>query len=249
MDSILQLAAYIKAAKRIAFFSGAGISTESNLPDFRSRNGLWTNNQSFEKLVSLSYFERHPVDFWKAYKDIFAMKLLNQYEPNRGHLFITELQNSGRDVTVITQNIDGLHEKAGTHKVYEVHGTLKTATCPKCGTKYDLEYINTHETPRCQTKSSNDTRCHTILKPDVVLFGDSVHHFNESVEAAYESDLFIVMGSSLEVGPINSIPQLISGTAIPMVLINKEHTVYDHLFDLCLYAGIGETVEQVKRAL
>ncbi|MBM7693044.1 NAD-dependent deacetylase [Peribacillus deserti] len=242
MDSIME-------AKKITVFSGAGISTESNLPDFRSRNGLWTNNKSFESLISLSFFRRNPIGFWKAYKEIFAMKLLNQYEPNRGHLFITDLQNKGKDVTVITQNIDGLHGKAGTKKVFEVHGTLKTAECPKCGTTYDLDYINEHETPRCTAVLKNNKLCHFILKPDVVLFGDSIHYFNDSIEAAYQSDLFMVMGSSLEVGPINSIPQLISATEIPMVLINKEHTKYDHLFDLCIYAGIGQTVEQVKKAL
>ena len=249
MNQISALVNYIKNANKIVFLTGAGISTESNIPDFRSSNGLWTNNQSFENLISKSYFERNPKDFWRAYKEVFRVKLLGNYEPNRGHLFITELQDRGKDVVVITQNVDGLHEKAGTKNIIEVHGTLKTATCPKCKRKYDLDYINQHDVPRCQKTNRKGNVCNFILKPDVVLFGDRVQHFNEALNAAYDSDLFIVMGTSLEVGPINLIPQYIHRTNIPMVLINKEKTEFDHLFDLCIHAGIGDTVEQIKKGL
>lgn len=245
MEEIKKLEELIKNAKKITFLTGAGMSTESNIPDFRSSNGLWKNNQSFESLISKSYFNYKPKDFWKSYKEIFAIKLLQKYEPNSGHYFISGLQDKNKEITVVTQNIDGLHTKSGTKDVLEVHGTLKTATCPKCETKYDIDFINTNDIPRCEKPNSKGTVCNFILKPDVVLYGDPVKLFNEALKVAYNSDLFIVMGSSLEVGPINTIPQYLARTNIPMVLINKEKTKQDHLFDVCIYNGIGETVKQL----
>ena len=246
IDGLVQL---IKNAKSISFLTGAGASTESGVPDFRSSNGLWKNNQSYESLISRSFFEKNPNEFWKYYKEIFAIKLLRNYEPNSGHYFISELQDMNKEITVITQNIDGLYKRANVKNVIEVHGTLETATCLECKIKYDLSYINQNETPRCNRVISEGKICDLILKPDVVLYGDSVDQFNEALNVAYNSDLFIVMGSSLEVGPINTIPQYIARTNIPMVLINKEKTKYDHLFDVCIYSGIGETVKQVKKLL
>ncbi|MGF7535788.1 NAD-dependent protein deacylase [Bacillus mexicanus] len=244
---IKKLKELIDKAKKIVFLTGAGASTESNIPDFRGSGGLWKNNQSFASLISKSYFNRNPKDFWKSYKEIFSIKLLQQYEPNSGHYFITQLQNSGKDITVITQNIDGLHTKAGTKDVFEVHGTLQTATCPKCKTVYDIDYIRENEIPRCNKVNAKESKCEFILKPDVVLYGDQIKSFNQALGAAYDSDLFIVMGSSLEVGPINTIPKYIGDTNIPTVLINKEKTDLDDYFDLCIYDKIGNVVKELKK--
>lgn len=249
MREINQLAQLIKQSKRITFMTGAGISADSNIPTFRDTNGLWTNNEDLESLISKSYFNYKPKEFWKVYKDIFQIKLMNNYEPNQGHLFITDLQEDEKDITVITQNIDGLHQRSGTGKVFEIHGTLQTATCPKCNASYDLDFINDNDIPRCNKTNSKGTDCNFILKPDVVLFGDQIHHYNEALEAAYESDLFIVMGTSLEVGPVNQIPQYINRTNIPMVLINKEKTKLDYLFDLCIYAGISDVAKAISNGL
>lgn len=246
MEDIAKLEELIKNAKKITFLTGAGMSTESNIPDFRSSDGLWKNNQSFESLISKSYFDHKPKDFWKSYKEIFAIKLLQNYEPNSGHYFISDLQEKNKEITVVTQNIDGLHSRSGTKDVIEVHGTLETATCPKCKTKYDIDFINEKEIPRCEKTNAKGTVCNFILKPDVVLYGDPVNLFNDALKVAYNSELFIVMGSSLEVGPINTIPQYIARTNIPMVLINKEKTKLDHLFDICIYKGIGETVTKIQ---
>lgn len=140
MREINQLAQLIKQSKRITFMTGAGISADSNIPTFRDTNGLWTNNEDLESLISKSYFNYKPKEFWKVYKDIFQIKLMNNYEPNQGHLFITDLQEDEKDITVITQNIDGLHQRSGTGKVFEIHGTLQTATCPKCNASYDYDF-------------------------------------------------------------------------------------------------------------
>ncbi|WP_409291893.1 NAD-dependent protein deacylase [Peribacillus sp. SCS-37] len=241
MNDIEKLTELIRQAESITFLTGAGISTESNLPDFRSSKGLWTNNQSFESLISRSYYKNNPAGFWKNYKEIFAMKLLDSYEPNRGHEFITFLQDMGKNVVVITQNIDGLHEKSGTSRILEVHGTLKTASCLSCSAKYDLNYINEQAVPRCSI-------CGTILKPDVVLFGDPIHHWDQAAVAAETADLFLVMGSSLEVGPVNFLPAIAHTAGIPMAIINKERTQSDDLFDIKIHAGIGETVQQIREA-
>lgn len=249
MNEIPNIANLIKVAKKITFLTGAGMSTESGISDWRSTNGIWTNNQGLEDIISREYFEDEPESFWKYYKEIFKTKLLNNYLPNSGHHFITELQNAGKDVAVITQNIDGLHSIAETKSVFEVHGTLQTATCPKCQEKYDLNYINNNKLPLCKHKDVNGNVCNTVLKPDVVLFGDEVKLFNNALDVAYEADLFITLGSSLEVSPINSIPRYIARTDIPTVLINKTATQMDYLFDYCIYSTIGETVNQLKEYL
>jgi NAD-dependent deacetylase len=238
-ETIRKLEILMNEAKRICFFTGAGMSTESGIPDFRSSSGLWAKNQSFVDVVSRSYFEKHPIEFWQAFKEIFRVKLMQQYEPNQGHVFIAELEKKGKTVHIITQNIDGLHQRAGSTNVYEIHGTIRTATCHTCKKKYHLSYINAHDVPKCEN-------CHTILKPDVVLFGDAIHYFEEALDAAYQSDLFLVLGSSLEVTPINQIPIIIATeTNIPTVIINKDRTRFDHLFDVCIHAKIGEVLQQL----
>lgn len=245
--AIAQLQQWINQAKTITFFTGAGISTESGIPDFRSQNGLYKQNMSFVDVVSRPFFERRPKEFWPLFKEIFRIKMLHQYKPNLGHEFIAAMERSGKKTYVITQNIDGLHQDAGSSCVYEIHGTIKSARCPKCQVSYDLAYLNEHELPRCRTITRNGKGCHFILKPNVVLFGDSIHHFDEASEAAINSDLFIVMGSSLEVAPINQIPLFVhnQGT-IPMVIINRNATHFDHLFDLVISDSIGHTVSKLQ---
>lgn len=148
------------------------ISTESGIPNFRSSGGFWKEGENREYYISKCYFERNPKDFWKKYKDIFELKLMGNYKPNTGHLFIKELEEKGKNITVLTQNVDGLHQKAGNQHVIELHGTLQSATCPKCKTKYDITFINQHEIPRCTKENAKGKKCDFILKPDVVLFSD-----------------------------------------------------------------------------
>lgn len=233
------LAGLLLNARRIVAMTGAGMSTESGIPDFRSYNGLWTRDRSLADVVSIDYFERDPVAFWAAFKDIFRIKLAADYQPNSGHLFLAWLEAQGRDVTVVTQNIDGLHSRAGSSKVIEVHGTLHRHVCPSCGTVHDLAWVHSHELPECR-------QCGDVLKPDVVLYGEAVHRFDEAHRAALAADLFIVMGSSLEVGPVNRLPLEAARAGIPTAIVNLDPTSFDAIFDVQLRARIGDTVTVLR---
>ncbi|MFY4774173.1 NAD-dependent protein deacylase [Metabacillus sp. RGM 3146] len=232
----------IGEAKVISVLTGAGISTESGIPDFRSTRGLWTEDVSRMDVISKSYFEAEPEQFWKYFKDIFQTKLSDQYEPNSGHYFLKELEDEKKDVRVFTQNVDGLHDKAGSSKVYELHGTIRYATCPECSRRHGLDYINVNELPQCIS-------CQTILKPDVVLFGDMVKHINELYNSVNESDLLLVIGTSLEVFPVSQVPRDFSRKpGLTKVLINKDPTIMDPFFDLVLPIKAGEAAEALRNS-
>jgi NAD-dependent deacetylase len=239
-EKILTLKAWIDEASTITFFTGAGMSTESGIPDFRSTGGFYDGDENREYYISNYYYQKHPKDFWKRYKEIFELKLMGGYLPNSGHSFIKDLEDFGKKVFVLTQNVDGLHTKAGSFDVTELHGTIQSATCPKCKTSFDLEFINQHDIPRCP----NDQ---FILKPDVVLFGDEVKSFDSALNKAYAADLFIVMGTSLEVYPVNQIPLYISRSeGIKRVIINKESTKMDDKFHLVFHEKIGDVIKEIK---
>jgi NAD-dependent deacetylase len=201
MDAIKQLAERITQAETITVLTGAGMSTESGIPDFRSQNGIYEQEEQVEYFLSEYYFAKHPVDFWHRFKRIFSLKLMGTFSPNSGHIFLRELEEMGKRVTILTQNIDGLHTKAGSTNVIDLHGTLQTATCPACGEQYDLAFINSQEVPTCQKNA-----CREQLKPDVVLFGGIVPRIDEAFAIAAESDVLLAMGTSLEVTPVNRIP-------------------------------------------
>lgn len=248
VDVIKELAQRIARADVIAVLTGAGMSTESGIPDFRSENGIYAQEENVEYYLSEYYFEKDPVDFWRRFKRMFSLKLMGNFAPNDGHRFLRQLEEMGKKVTILTQNIDGLHKKAGSTNVIELHGTLQTATCPECGEKHDLAFINRHDVPRCERKAANGNKCNEILKPDVVLFGGLVPRIEEAFAAAAESDLLIAMGTSLEVAPVNQIPFYVA-TQSPVtykVIINKTPTRMDDVFDLVIHGGIGETVAKVR---
>lgn len=240
---IEQFAAALKKAKTVTFITGAGMSTESGIPDFRSSNGVYKNGGNLEKLLSKGSFERKPKEFWKVYKDIFNIKLAGNYLPNAGHNFLVDLERMDKKVTIVTQNVDSLHSKAGSTTVHEVHGNIQTAFCPKCKLVYDLEHIDSQPIPRC-------TKDNFILKPSVVLFGDDVKEYNESLAAVLSCDMLIALGSSLEVRPISGFPLLAGRNPyqskdFTMAIINYEETSKDSLFDIVIHAGIGETLDKV----
>jgi NAD-dependent deacetylase len=248
MEKIKELAHIIKNAKNTTIFTGAGMSTESGIPDFRSDNGIYTQEENVEHYISEYYFEKNPKDFWGKFKRIFSLKLMGNFEPNKGHLFLKELEEMGKNVTILTQNIDGLHHKAGNSEIIELHGTLQTATCPKCKAKYNLNFINEHEIPRCNNINKKGEVCNFILKPNVVLFGGMVQRFDEALNKAHQSDLFIAMGTSLEVYPVNQIPvYLDSAPNIKKAIINKSPTKKDYLFDIVIHEGIGDAVTKIKQ--
>jgi NAD-dependent deacetylase len=292
MDKIQKLANLIKDAEKITILSGAGISTESGIPDFRSTQGaFWLENKDRVALMSARYRDQNPEKFWPIFKEIFQIKLAQNFSPNYGHLFLKELEDMGKEVHVFTQNVDGLHSEAGSTNVYEVHGTIKKATCYNCGDSYDLDYINSMEVPQCNSNhvrknvcnewiavdaDAKEVTCHKCgtkhdldnvtsvrckgiwervspcthyLDPDVVLFGDPIKYYNEGSKHSKNCDLFIVLGSSLQVGPINDLPFKASDGRAEMIIINRDPTDYDKLFDLIIHDSIGETFKKVKELL
>jgi len=249
-ESIEKLAQYIKEAKTITVFTGAGMSTESGIPDFRSATGIWEEDGKREYYISKSYYQGYPKDFWIKFKDIFSLKMMGRFQPNSGHLFLKELEEMGKNVHILTQNIDGLHEKAGSTDILNLHGTLQTATCPKCKRSYNLTYVNDAIVPRCKKSNAKGKICDFILKPDVVLYGDAVNGYEQALEKAYDADLFLTLGSSLKVYPVNQLPMMLSrAPGIKKVIINKESTRMDRYFDMTIHQSIGETIKAVKTYL
>ncbi|MBM7553009.1 NAD-dependent protein deacylase [Thalassobacillus pellis] len=245
MESIEQIARAVLKADSIAVLTGAGVSTASGIPDFRSSEGLWTEDHSREYYMSSNYFYHDPEDFWKKYKAIFRLKLLKNYQPNAVHSFFRELEDKGKDMAVITQNVDGLHTLAGSSRVLEYHGTLNTATCTSCGNSYDLDYVMGHEIPHCSKHG-----CGGILKPDVVLFGDMISAHDEAEAIIDRADLLLVMGTSLFVTPFNLLPEYACyQKGVESVLINGEPTVKDYLFDHVIHDDLAKTVKKIKKAI
>jgi NAD-dependent deacetylase len=243
MEEYKELAEQLARAKTIAVLTGAGMSTESGIPDFRGQNGIYAQEDNVEYYLSEHYFTSHPVDFWHRFKRMFSLKMMGTFLPNKGHIFLQALEAAGKKVTILTQNIDGLHTKAGSTNVIELHGTLQTATCSICSQKYDLPFINSQDVPVCQQKG-----CGEILKPDVVLFGGIVPRIDEAFAAAAESDVLLTMGTSLEVTPVNHIPFYVTSESprTYKAIINKTATRMDHLFDLVIHHSIGDTVSQLR---
>ncbi|MBR0621122.1 NAD-dependent protein deacylase [Bacillus sp. LNXM12-2] len=231
-------------ASHIMVLSGAGMSTESGIPDFRSTGGLWTEDTARMEAMSRSYFLSHPQQFWPKFKELFQMKMSGEYEPNSGHTFLASLEKQGKHVDIFTQNIDGLHKKAGSQHVYELHGSIQTATCPSCHATYELPYLLQEEVPVCLKVSSDGRTCGRVLKTDVVLFGDRVKHFDQVEKSLQRADLLLVMGTSLEVAPARYIPEdAAQNPSIFKVMMNLSETEYDPLFDLVFHERIGDLVK------
>lgn len=211
-DKINKLKDIINNSKKIVFFGGAGVSTESGIPDFRSKDGLYNMKYDYppELILSHSFFYDDTEEFYKFYKD--KMNSLN-YKPNVTHYYLSELEKEGKLLGVITQNIDGLHSKAGSKKVLELHGSIMDNYCIKCHKYYDANYVfNSSGIPRCT--------CGGTIKPDVVLYNEPLPEdvWEEAITAANKSDLMIVLGTSLRVYPAAYLVDYFHGN---LVLINR----------------------------
>ncbi|MDQ0207774.1 NAD-dependent protein deacylase [Alkalicoccobacillus murimartini] len=245
MKSLIQLTEMIESASTITVLTGAGVSTASGIPDFRSANGLWSEDRSREYYMSNRYFSEDPVDFWKKYKEIFRIKLLKDFEPNPVHYFLRDLEKLEKRIYVITQNVDGLHKAAFSSDIIEYHGSLDTATCPSCGTSMTLERILAEETPRCFRDE-----CRVIVRPDVVLFGDPITKHGQAEVCVQSSELLLTMGTSLQVSPFNLLPEYaVYDVHIPTAIINREETVMDSLFDCKVFGDLSETVQLLNHKL
>ena len=240
MSKISQLQEIIDTSDNIVFFGGAGVSTESGIPDFRSESGIFKSLEKYgytpEYLVSHSYYLDHTEEFYEYYKENLVF---NDAEPNPAHLKLAELEKIGKLKAVITQNIDGLHQKAGSSNVLELHGSIHRNYCQICNKEYDLDYIlNSNGIPRCE--------CGGIIKPDVVLYEEPLNNFvlNSAVNYISNADTLIIGGTSLVVYPAAGLINYFNGSKL--VLINKSETPYDDLASLVINEAIGETLTQIK---
>ena len=235
-NQIAALQEMIDKSRRIVFFGGAGVSTESGIPDFRSVDGLYHQKYAYppETILSHTFYEKHPEEFFRFYRD----KLLKlDAQPNAAHKKLAELERAGKLTAVVTQNIDGLHQKAGSRTVYELHGSVLRNYCEKCGKFYDAEFmLHSEGVPRCT--------CGGRIKPDVVLYeeGLDMDTVRGAVNAISEADMLIVGGTSLVVYPAAGLIQYYEGSRL--VVINK--TDLSAMADLTILGAIGEVLSQIK---
>jgi len=238
---IQKLQDIISNSEKIVFFGGAGVSTESGIPDFRSVDGLYNQKYDYppETILSHSFFLRSPEEFYRFYRD---KMLCLDAEPNNAHLKLAEMENAGILTAVVTQNIDGLHQKAGSHTIYELHGSVHRNYCMKCRKFYDAQYIkNSTGIPRCD--------CGGIIKPDVILYQEGLDQniLNNSVNAISDADTLIIGGTSLNVYPAAGLIQYFRGKNL--VIINKSPTSADRKASLHLNGNIGEIFSQIRIGL
>ncbi|RYL92123.1 NAD-dependent deacylase [Sporolactobacillus sp. THM7-4] len=213
---------------KLVVLTGAGVSVPSGIPPFRGPDGLY-NNADVVHFLSIGYFHRDPEAFWNFYRSLFDADLLLSAVPNEVHKWLKRLEKD-RQVTIITQNIDGLHIKAGSSHVIEMHGSFSRAVCPKCGTVYQTEAI-LHEPLPCCTSQTGSGQCRAVLKPDIVLFGEAVHDYEEAEQAARNADRLIVLGSSLTVTPASLLPVHAKMAGVPTVLVNNRPAEHMNTID------------------
>ncbi|MBQ2658350.1 MAG: NAD-dependent protein deacylase [Erysipelotrichaceae bacterium] len=226
----------IDQAEKIVFFSGAGMSTASGIPDFRSSTGLYKNIYRAEEMLSHTFFKHYPEDFYDFYK---AKMLYPDAKPNYAHEFIAKLQDY-KDVSVVTQNIDGLHQAAGSKKVYELHGSVLRNYCTHCHKFFDLSYIVESEgVPKCDA-------CGAIIKPDVVLYEESLDEnvINGALRVISQADLMVVCGTSLVVYPAAGFIRYFSGDNL--AIINRDATSYDSNCDIVIHDDLVKTFKELK---
>lgn len=233
MDKIEVLKKIINESHNIVFFGGAGVSTESNIPDFRSTEGLYSQQYDYppETMLSHTFFLNHPEEFFRFHKN---KMIFTDAQPNKAHLKLAELEKQGKLKAVITQNIDGLHQKAGSENVLELHGSVHRNYCMGCGKEYSLDYvIKSQGVPRCEV-------CNGIVRPDVVLYEEPLDNrvLNESINYIREAETLIVGGTSLVVYPAAGLIDYYLRDKL--ILINKTATPMDGKADLVITGSIGE---------
>ncbi len=238
MNALETLKTWVDEARAIVFFGGAGVSTESGIPDFRSVDGLYHQKFDYppEEILSHSFFVRNPEYFYRFYRE----KMLPlDAKPNPAHETLARWEREGKLLAVVTQNIDGLHQKAGSRKVYELHGSVHRNYCTKCGKAFGPEYIRDHAPlPLCD-------KCGGLIKPDVVLYEESLDEkcITGAVDAISRADLLIVGGTSLTVYPAAGLIRYYRGNRL--ALINRDATSYDDEANLVLRDPIGQVFAQL----
>lgn len=226
----------VLASNKVVFFGGAGVSTESGIPDFRSSNGLWNETYRYppEQVVSHSFFMAHPREFYDFYR---SKMLFPNAKPNKAHLQLAKLEQTGHVKAVITQNIDGLHQAAGSKNVLELHGSVHRNFCMDCGARYSLEFIvNNDGVPTCE-------RCGGTVRPDVVLYEEPLNEnvIRAAIGAIRSADMLICAGTSLAVYPAAGFLEYFQGATL--AVINLSPTSLDKKADILLSAKVGEVFD------
>lgn len=241
MDNVDKLKKMIDESKNIVAFTGAGVSTDSGLKDFRSKDGLYQQKYDYpaEYILSATCFYRNPHLFYKYYKENFNSL---KYEPNDTHILLKKLEDIGKLKAIITQNIDGLHTKAGSKVIYEVHGTIYKNHCIGCGKFYKPEYIfKSNNIPVCD--------CGSMIKPNVTLYEESLpdYDYEEGIKAISKADMLLVMGSSLTVFPAASMIDYFNGKYL--VIINNDKTSYDKQANLVINGNLAKVSNELLKYL
>lgn len=239
MSEIETLQKWINESSRIVFFGGAGVSTESGVPDFRSVDGLYNQKYDYppEEILSHTFYRRKPEEFYRFYRD---KMIYTDALPNKAHLKLAELEEKGKLTAVVTQNIDGLHQAAGSKKVYELHGSVLRNYCENCGKFFDINYIiESDGVPKCD-------KCNGPIKPDVVLYEEGLdsNTMNGALNAISNADMLIIGGTSLNVYPAAGLIDYYRGNRL--VLINMSKTPMDYKADLVIYDKIGKVLSQIE---
>lgn len=237
MEGLETLKKWVEESDNIVFFGGAGVSTESGIPDFRSTDGLYNQEYDYppETILSHTFYRRNPSEFFRFYKN---KMLYLDAEPNAAHKKLAEWESRGKLKAIVTQNIDGLHQKAGSQKVYELHGSVLRNYCEECGKFFGVEAVkNAEDVPYCE--------CGGMIKPDVVLYEEGLDQrtIEEAVRAIQNADMLIIGGTSLAVYPAAGLIDYYSGNKL--VLVNKTPTPRDGMADLVVHGSIGEIFSQL----
>ena len=238
MDKVMELQKMIDESNNIVFFGGAGVSTESGIKDFRSKDGLYNMQYKYppEKILSHSFFMHNTLEFYKFYRD--KLNCLDA-SPNICHKYLANLEKKGKLSAIVTQNIDGLHEKAGNKKIYNLHGSIYNNYCMNCEKRFGASFIfNSTGIPKCE--------CGGIIKPDVVLYEEALDDnvVEDAIKAISNCDLLIVAGSSLSVYPASSFIKFFRGKNL--VIINNDTTDYDYMANLVINDKIGNVFSRLK---
>ena len=236
-EQILQLKTWVANSDNIVFFGGAGVSTESGIPDFRSVDGLYNQKWRYppETILSHSFFESDPEEYYRFHREKLVIEGV---KPNRAHLRLAELEREGKLRAVVTQNIDGLHQAAGSKKVLELHGSILRAYCSRCRRPYPAEKMNKGTgVPRCV--------CGGVIRPDIVLYEEPLDQdvMREAIDYIRKADVLIVGGTSLAVYPAAGLINYYRGTKL--ALVNRGRTPYDSYADLVIHQNIGEVFSQI----
>ncbi|MCF6240694.1 MAG: NAD-dependent deacylase [Bacteroidales bacterium] len=240
---IIEAAKLLKNAKFATAFTGAGISVESGIPPFRGSMGLW--NKYDPVVLDINYFHTHTKEAWKVIRELFY-DFFGKAKPNPAHIALSQMEKMGILKALITQNIDNLHQEAGSKEVYEYHGTAQTMVCTKCGSKYHSSGIDMSILPPLCKK------CKGVLKPDFIFFGEGIppEAAHKSSQAAEKSDVFLVIGTTGEVMPASMLPQIAKQNRAKIIEVNVENSNYtNHITDIFLQGKAGEILPKLLDAI